>query len=190
MKLGKTLILPVAAAALVVIGAGAVLASTGGGGPSDTGSTVAAAADPSASPGASTAPTLKAPYLTEVLDGLVAKGTITRVQEQAIVDAWIAKRETLMHERQADRQQLRAFLSDGVLTQAELNQLPADSPLRQLAPLMKNGQLTIGDLRALGRGILRDLRMGGATSGGMGGGMMGGGPWALPTPSASPATGG
>jgi hypothetical protein len=189
VKLGKTLVLPIAAAALVVIGAGAVLASTGaGGGPSGTGSIVVPGDAPTAAPGTTAAPVLKSPYLTEVLDGLVTKGTITKAQEQAILDAWIAKRGTLMQERQANRQQLRAFLSDGVLTKAELDQLPADSPLRQLEPLMKNGQLTIADLRALGRGILRELNIGGA--GRMGGGMMGGGRSALPTPSASPATGG
>ena len=192
MKLGKSLVLPVAAAALVVLGAGAALASTGGA-PAAIGDIgiVPAAANPSATPAASAAPTLTAPYLTQVLDGLVTKGTITKAQEQAILDAWVSQRTTFMQERQADRQQLMGFLSDGVLTQAELNQLPADSPLRQLEPLMKNGQLTIADLRALGRGILRDLMMGGQGGAGrMGGlgGMMGGGRW--PLPSASPTTGG
>lgn len=196
MKLGKTLVLPIAAAALVVIGAGAVLASTGGGGTTGGNTIVVPGDAPTAAPGTTAAPVLKATYLTEVLDGLVTKGTITKAQEQAILDAWIAKRGTLMQERQANRQQLRAFLSDGVLTQAELDQLPADSPLRQLEPLMKNGQLTIADLRALGRGILRELniggagRMGGGRGNGMGGGMLGGGRLVLPTPSASPATGG
>ncbi len=88
----------------------------------------------------------------------MAKGTITTAQEQAILDAWIAKRATL----KADRAQLRAILADGVITQAELDQLPSDSPLRALEPLLKNGQISVADLRALGRGILRDLRMGGA----------------------------
>jgi len=180
----KTLVLPLAAAALIIVGAGAVLATAGPVAPAQV---AAPAADPTATPapGATTAPgkTAAAPFLTKVLDGLVAKGTITAAQEQAIVDAFTTQRTTQMQQRRADRQQLMSFLSDGVLTEAELAKLPADSPLQQLKPLMKNGQLTVDDLRTLGRGILHDLRMGGGMRNGMGGGMFG-------RPSASPATGG
>ena len=190
MKLTRTLVLPVAAVALVVAGAGAVLAATSPGPGATAGDIVPAAAtgQPAtgqpAAPAATTAPA-SAPFLTRVLDGLVARGTITRAQEQAIVDAWIAQRTTLRQERQADRAQLRAFLADGVLTADELAQLPADSPLQQLKPLMKNGQLTTADLRAIGRGILRDLRLGGA-------GRLDAAPGASPaaTPAPSAATGG
>ena len=121
-----------------------------------------------------------------MLDGLVAKGTITAGQEQAIVDAWIAKRGEL----KAERQQLRTFLADGVLTADELAQLPADSPLQQLTPLMKNGQLTVADLRTIGRGILRELRAGGALPNGGGGlrGLLNGN--GVTAPTASPAAGG
>ena len=180
MKLGKTIGLPLATAALVIAGTGAVLASTAPAAPSAAGNVVPAA------PAASTAPI--APYLRSVLDPLVTKGTITGGQEQAIINAWVAKRV----ETQAELKQLRAFLSDGVLTADELAQLPADSPLQQLKPLMKNGQLTVADMRALGRGILRDLRLGraGANAGAPGlGGLprLGGG---VTAPSASPAVGG
>jgi hypothetical protein len=186
VKLTKAIVLPIASAALVVLGTGAVLAATAPSSPSTTGAIVPAAASSSPAPAASSKPV--APYLTSVLDGLVAKGTITATQEQAIVDAWVAKRGEL----KAERQQLRTFLSDGVLTAAELAQLPADSPLQALKPLMTNGQITVDQLRQLGRGILSDLRMGGmgANGAGMGGmrGLLNGN--GATTPSASPATGG
>ncbi|MHB8958370.1 MAG: hypothetical protein ACYDAN_01935 [Candidatus Limnocylindrales bacterium] len=186
MKLSKTIGLPLATAALVIVGTGAVLASTAPAAPSAAGAIVPAAPSTSAAPAASTAPV--APYLRSVLDPLVTKGTITGGQEQAIIDAWVAKRA----ETQAELKQLRAFLSDGVLTADELAQLPADSPLQQLKPLMKNGQLTVADMRALGRGILRELRLGraGASAGAPGlGGLpgLGGG---VATPSTSPSAGG
>ena len=182
MKLTKAIVLPIASAALVVGGAGAVLAGTAPTTPSTTGAVVPAAASAAPAPAASAAP--KAPVLTSVLDGLVSKGTITAGQEQAIVEAWVAKRGDL----KAERQQIKQFLADGVLTADELAQLPADSPLQQLAPLMKNGQLTVADLRTLGRGILRELRTGGAlpNSGGALRGLLNG----AASPSASPATGG
>jgi hypothetical protein len=178
VKLTKAIVLPIASAALVVAGAGAVLAATA---PGASPSVIASA--PAASPAASSAPV--APYLTSVLDGLVAKGTITASQEQAIVDAWVAKREEL----RAERSELRSFLADGVLTADELAQLPADSPLQQLKPLMTNGQITVAQLRQIGRGILGELRAGGmgnkgAGTGGMRGLLNG------TAPSASPVAGG
>jgi hypothetical protein len=177
MKLTKAIILPVASAALVVAGAGAVLAATAPN-PSAVDPVILAAAPATPAPGAAAQ---KAPLLTSVLDGLVAKGTITTGQEQAIVDAWVAKRGDI----KAQRQQLRQFLSDGVLTADELAQLPADSPLQRLAPLMKDGRLSVSDLRAIGRGILRELRAGGGQ--GPLRGLVNGGAAA---PSASPAAGG
>ena len=192
MKLSKTVVLPLATAALVVLGTGAVLASTSTGAPPASGAVVPAAESAPPAPAASAAPV--APYLKSVLDPLVTKGTINAAQEQAIIDAWVAKRA----ETQAELKQLRAFLADGVLTADELAQLPADSPLQQLKPLMKNGQLTVADIRALGRGILRELRLGGAGRFGPGmrgnglgigpGGMPGFG--GVPAPSSSPAAGG
>jgi len=181
VKLTKAIVLPVASAALVVAGAGAVLAATAPASPSAAGVVTPAAAT-AAAPQA----TPSAPFLTSVLDGLVAKGTITSSQEQAIVDAWVARRGEL----KAERQQLRQFLSDGVLTADELAQLPADSPLQQLKPLMKNGQLSVADLRTLGRSILRELRAGGALPNGAGAlrGLLNGNGVAVP--SASPAAGG
>ena len=45
------------------------------------------------------------------------------------------------------------FLADGVITQQEFNQLPADSPLRKLTTLMDDGKITSDELRELGRGL-------------------------------------
>jgi len=184
VKLTNALVLPVASAVLVVAGAGAVLAATMPGSAASTGAIVPAAASSSTAPAASSKPV--APNLTAVLDGLVAKGTITATQEQAIVDAWVAKRGEL----KAERNQLRTFLADGVLTADELAQLPDDSPLQDLKPLMTNGQITVDQLRQLGRGILKDLRMGGIGANGAGMGRMRGQGNGGAVPSASPATGG
>jgi len=162
VKLTKALFLPIASAVLVVAGAGAVLAATVPTSPSTGATIVPAAASSSPAPATSSKPV--APYLTAVLDGLVAKSTITATQEQAIVDAWVAKRGEL----RSERKQLRTFLADGVLSADELAQLPADSPLQGLKPLMTNGQITVDQLRQLGRGIVRELRMGGMGANGAG----------------------
>ena len=184
VKLAKTLVLSIASAALVVTGAGAALAATAPATPLSAGAVVPAASSPSAVPAASSATV--APYLTSVLDPLVAKDTITAAQEQAIVEAWVGRRGAL----RAEGKQLRSFLSDGVITQAEINQLPADSPVRQaVQSLVQNGQVTTQQLRAAGVELLRNAR--GAMSAQMGAGGMGPmmrGP--LAQPPASPATGG
>ena len=197
MKLGKTLVFPLAGV-LLVAAAGAVLATSGATPAADTGSVVPAAASTSPAPSAGTSvkPTQKA-ALTEVLDDLVASKTITAAQKAAILDALKAERATrqadrealkterqanrkaLKTERQAARAQIRGFLSDGVITKAELDQLPAGSPLRQMTSLMADGKITLDELRGLGRGFMKGL--------GLGGGMGGAG---APNASGSPATGG
>jgi hypothetical protein len=88
-----------------------------------------------------------------VLDDLVAKGTITESQKQAILDGITAERTARQQERQAQRQQLKDFIADGQITQDELDQLPADSPLRQLTGVMDDGKITTDELRQLGRGF-------------------------------------
>jgi len=98
--------------------------------------------------------------LNAALDKLVAAGTITADQKQAILDAVKAERQARVADRQAQRDalkaqrdQIRGFLSDGQITQDELDQLPADSPLRQLTSLMADGKITIDELRQVGRGL-------------------------------------
>jgi len=150
-----TLVLPLAGL-LVVAGAGAVLATNGGPTPS-TGSTVVPAAE-SASPAASsgTTPTPDKPrdtVLTDVLDDLVSKGTINGSQKTAILDALAAERTARHEAAQAQRQQLQQFLADGQITQEELDQLPEDSPLRQLTGVMDDGVITTDELRGFGRGF-------------------------------------
>ena len=167
MKLSKTLVIPVAGL-LVVLGAGAVLASTSSSSAAN-GAPVAPGADtPSAapaSPGASPKVGVKRAIpqdqtLTKVLDGLVAKGTITAAQEKAIQDGLTAERTRLQAERKAkmdalraQAQQLKDFMSDGQITQDELNKLPADSPVRKLTNLMADGKITTDELKSIGRGF-------------------------------------
>ena len=125
--------------------------------------------------------------LKTALDKLVANGTITAAQEQAILDAVKAERQARLQDLQAERKalqaqrdQVRGFLSDGQITQDELDQLPADSPLRQLTSLMADGKITIDELRQLGR----DLFLGGR---GRGPGIFGKGHGLTPDATASPA---
>lgn len=188
MKLNRTSVVLPLAGLLVIAGAGAVFA-TSGSAPSGTDTVVPAAASPSPSTGATTTPPVeKDTALTSVLDDLVAKGTITGTQKTAILDALAAERTARRAARQADREQLKSFLADGVITQAEIDQLPADSQLRTLTTLLDDGKITTEELRSLGRGVLG----GGRGGHGMGHGWFGGGKGAAPdaSPSASPTTSG
>jgi polyhydroxyalkanoate synthesis regulator phasin len=180
VKLQKTLVIPIAAL-LVVGAAGAVLATSGNPQAGDTGAVIPAAASPSASPAVGSTRSIEDSALAAVLDDLVAKGTITAAQKTAILDALVAEKAARRTERQAARQQLQDFLSDGAITQEELDKLPADSPLRQLTNLMDDGKITTDELRSLGRGFGK----GGGHGFGRGGGM-----WGAPDAdaSASPTT--
>ena len=88
-----------------------------------------------------------------MLDDLVANGTITESQKTAILDGLTAERTARREAAQAQRQQLKDFLADGQITQDELDQLPEDSPLRQLTGVMDDGKITTDELRGLGRGF-------------------------------------
>jgi hypothetical protein len=154
----KTLVLPLAGA-LLVGAAGAVAAASSDPAAGGSGTTVVPAADPSASPATdATDPTTRpaGPWLREdgilddVLDGLVADGTLTADQQQAILDALVAERDARIARAQQHREQLRTFLEDGVIAQEEFDQLPEDSRLRDLAGIMDDGQITTDELRGLG----------------------------------------
>lgn len=117
-----------------------------------------------------------ADLLDQVLSDLVKDGTITQAQSDAITSALQQaisdKRTEAEQERQRlmeQWQQIQGFLSDGVITQDEVNQLPEDSPFRQVFDsIAQDGQISVDQLR--------QLNMFGPIFGGSGGGRPGG-PW-------------
>jgi ribosomal protein L17 len=149
---------------LLVGAAGAVLATSGS--QSAPGAKPPAAAPtPTPSSGTTTKPGAKDTVLANVLDDLVTKGTISTTQKTAIQDAVAAERAIRREARQearkaakeqakANRQQLKGFLADGVITREEFDKLPADSPLRTMTGLMDDGKITTDELRGLGRGFM------------------------------------
>ena len=149
-----TLVLPLAGL-LVIAGAGAALATSGDRDSSINTIVIPAAesASPNASSGTTTPDKAKDTALTDVLDDLVANGTITESQKTAILDGLTAERTARREAAKAQRQQLRDFLADGQITQEELDQLPENSPLRQLTGVMDDGKITTDELRGLGRGF-------------------------------------
>lgn len=113
------------------------------------------AADPTASPG--TTPTDVYPdhpgqdLLTQVLADLVSKNTITQAQSDAITQALADKVTQLRADADARRTLIAGIVADGVITQDEINQLPADDPLRVAFDSIANsGQITLDQLRNLG----------------------------------------
>ena len=184
-----TLVLPLAGL-LIVAGAGAALATSGDRDPS-TNTIVTPAAEsgsPDASSGTTTTPDKpEDTLLTDVLDDLVANGTITESQKSAILDGLSAERTARREAAKAQRQQLRDFLADGQITQEELDQLPENSPLRRLTGVMDDGKITTDELRGLGRGF----GFGFGKGHGHGSGKLfpkdGTAPHASPAPSESPA---
>jgi hypothetical protein len=114
-----------------------------------------------ASPAPSSAPNASRPSVPSILDkvlaDLVSKGTITQAQADAITgglqDEIAARRTALQNLRQQWQQvqaQIQQFLADGVITQAEIDTLPADNPLRQaFDSIAQNGQITQQQLQEL-----------------------------------------
>lgn len=84
--------------------------------------------------------------LQEVLDDLVADGTISQDQADAIKDALAAKAEAFQAEKEELRQLIAGFLDDDVITADELAQLPADhifnDPDGPFADAVADGELT------------------------------------------------
>ncbi len=187
MKFTRTTVVVPLAGLLLIGAAGAVAATSGDPAPATPLVVAAPSATPAPSSGTTVRPEPKDTVLSDVLGSLVTKGTITAAQEKAIKDAVTAERTARRDARKADRQQIRDFLADGVITQDEFNKLPADSPLRAMTTLMDDGKITTDELKSLGRGLL-----GGKGHGGGMGGMFGGKGhgWDKANPSASPSTGG
>lgn len=102
--------------------------------------------------------------LEETLSELVADGTITQAQADAITDALAAKaeahkaeREENREQRQAVRDQFRSAIEDGVIDSAELAELQAalpdghwlNNPDSPAAPYLQDGELTSDELSQL-----------------------------------------
>ncbi len=178
MKLNTTTI-GIPLAIVLLVGAAGVVMATSGSRPRPT-HTVPAAASPTPTPSRArrVKPVKKDTALTDVLDDLVTKGTITAAQKTAILDAVKAERTV---RREARRRPARppgsrprrtvssckGFLADGVITKEEFDKLPADSPLRTMTGLMDDGKITTEELKTLGRGFL------GGKGQGQGGGWFG-----------------
>ncbi len=103
--------------------------------------------------------------LDEVLTDLVSQGVITQAQADAIVaaledaaDQQRADIEAEMDELMQNMEQIQGFLEDGVITQEEVDQLPADSALRELFnSIAQDGEINLEELGELGPGMLRGL---------------------------------
>lgn len=191
MKLNTTTIGIPLAIVLLVGAAGAVMATSGGPAAPEAQAPAAASPTPTPSLGTTVKPVKTDTVLLDVLDDLVTKGTISATQKTAILDAVKAERAVRREARQetrkaakeqakANRQQLKGFLADGVITREEFDKLPADSPLRKITGLMDDGKITTEELKALGRGLM------GGKGQGHGGGWFGKDktPDASPSPSA------
>ena len=120
--------------------------------------------------------------LKQVLADLVDQNVISQDQADAVtqalqnkVDQLRTQAEQRRQELQQERTQIQGFLQDGVITQDEIDQLPADSPLRQaFDSIAKNGQVTLQQLQQLpGFGLEFGPGMGGP---GFGPGHFGRGP--------------
>jgi len=188
MKLSKTVAVPVVAALLVLV-AGAVVVTASSAPTANPEAAALAAATPTPAPPTGTFPKrdIDDTALADTLDSLVAKGTITAAQKTAILEAVVADRTARQAERKAARQQMQDFLADGQITQDELDKLPADSPLRQLAGVMDDGKITLDELRGMGKGMFGGRGGGHGMGKGMWGGPMGGGMPGWDDPDASPA---
>jgi hypothetical protein len=92
-----------------------------------------------------------ADLLTDVLADLVSNGTITQAQSDAITTALQAKVDQKRAEAEARMQLMQDILADGVITQDEIDQLPADDPLRvAFDSIAQDGQVNLEDLRGIG----------------------------------------
>lgn len=91
-------------------------------------------------------------FLGEVLDDLVAQGTIDQGQADAIIDAAETKAEEIREQREAIREILREGFEDGVLTAEEAAALPDDHPLfgEKFDEAWEDGELTVEEARELG----------------------------------------
>jgi hypothetical protein len=111
--------------------------------------------------------------LDEVVQSLIDDGTITEDEAVIVKERFVAKHEELAAEREASREQrredrelIRGFLDDDVISASELAQLPDDHPLRNtegvFSSALEDGQITRDELdqvRAEHRQDRRERRM-------------------------------
>jgi len=111
--------------------------------------------------------------LDEVVQSLIDDGTITEDEAVIVKERFVAKHEELAAEREArreqrreDRELIRGFLDDDVISASELAQLPDDHPLRNtegvFSSALEDGQITRDELdqvRAEHRQDRREHRM-------------------------------
>lgn len=88
-------------------------------------------------------------FLGEVLDELVAEGTIDASDAEAVLDAVEEKAEAKRAEIQELKEQIQGFLEDGVLTEDEFEQLPEDNPFadEKFDEAWEDGELTKEEIR-------------------------------------------
>ena len=161
MKLNTTSIGIPLAVILVVAAAGAVMATSSSPAAPEVQAPAAATPTPTPSPEPAKKRVKVDTVLTDALDKLVAKGTITAEERTAILDAVAAEQAARMEARKAakekakaDWKQVKDFLADGVISKEEFDQLPADSWLRTMTGAMDDGKITTDELKALGRGFM------------------------------------
>lgn len=146
-------------------------------------------ADPSPAPGTTSTDTDQGhpgqELLTKVLADLVTKGTITQAQSDAITQGLQDEITQQQADMAARRTLIESMVADGVITQDEINQLPADDPLRVAFDSIANdGQISLDQLRGLGGpGFGHGFVMG---QDGPGGRMHGPGMWWGPDDGANP----
>lgn len=119
----------------------------------------------------------KGEHLDEVLASLVADGTLTQSQSDAVRDALVEKHEELKAEREARReerkearQQVKAMLDDGVVDSSELAELGDDHPFNdpdgRFADAAADGEITSDELKELRKDRIKDrFRRGGNAEG-------------------------
>jgi hypothetical protein len=91
--------------------------------------------------------------LDDTLADLVANGTITQTQADAITDAVAraiednqAELDGMREQMEQTWQQVQSFLEDGVITSDELSQLAEDNPISNLEDILADGQITQEEL--------------------------------------------
>jgi polyhydroxyalkanoate synthesis regulator phasin len=95
-----------------------------------------------------------AEVLDQVLADLVKAGTISQEQSDAITEALTAEIDARRTAAEEHLVLMQGFIDDGVITQAEIDQLPADSPMRELwNSIAEDGQVSVDQLRELRPGF-------------------------------------